>query len=239
MLTLRLSDERGFADHGWLRSHHSFSFADYYDPLHMGFGNLRVINEDFIAPGRGFGTHGHQDMEIITYVTSGALAHKDSMGNIKTIEPGDIQRMSAGTGVQHSEFNPSSDTVTHLLQIWIEPDANNKGIRPSYAQQAFNASEKRGVLKLVASGDPQDTQADVVNLNANAKIYAGLFEGSESAVLALNPLRKTYVQLVSGALRVNGKMLSAGDAALLAEEGQLVIDQGQNAEVLVFDLAPV
>lgn len=239
MLTLRLSQERGFADHGWLRSHHSFSFAGYYDPLHMGFGNLRVINEDLISPGRGFGTHGHQDMEIITYVTSGALAHKDSMGNIKTIHPGDVQRMSAGTGVQHSEFNPSSDTQTHLLQIWIAPDASYKGIRPSYAQQTFGNASKRGVLKLVASSDQQDTQTGAVTLHANAKMYAGLFDGSESAMLALNPQRKAYVQLVSGAVRVNGKMLGAGDAALLAEESQLVIDQGQNAEVLVFDLAPV
>ena len=233
MLTLRKSQERGYADHGWLKSFHSFSFAGYHDPRHMGFGNLRVINEDRIAPGMGFGTHGHRDMEIISYVLEGNLAHKDSMGNVKGIPPGDVQRMSAGRGVQHSEFNHADGQNTHFLQIWIEP--NVRGIEPSYEQKTFAAAEKRGVLRLVAS--PDGAQGSV-KVHADALLYAGLFDGDEKAALSLDPARKTYVHLVQGALNVNGQTLAAGDAALIEKESRLTLDQGQKAEVLVFDLAP-
>ena len=232
MLTLRKSKDRGFADHGWLKSHHSFSFAGYHDPKHMGFGNLRVINEDRIAPGTGFGTHGHRDMEIISYVLSGNLAHKDTMGNVKGIPPGDVQRMSAGNGVQHSEFNHAPNDTTHFLQIWIAP--NVTGISPSYEQKTFAESEKRGTLRLVASNDGAQGS---VTVHADASLYAGLFDGTESATLQLNPARKSYVHLVRGALEVNGEKLAAGDAALLQGESQLDLAHGIDAEVLVFDLA--
>ena len=232
MLTLRKSQDRGFADHGWLKSFHSFSFAGYHDPERMGFGNLRVINEDRIAPGTGFGTHGHRDMEIISYVLSGNLAHKDTMGNVKGIPPGDVQRMSAGSGVQHSEFNHAPNDTTHFLQIWIEP--NVTGIAPSYEQKTFSDSEKRGALKLVASSDGAQGS---VTVHADASLYAGLFDGTESARLALNPARNSYVHLVRGALEVNGQKLAAGDAALLTGESQLELGHGVDAEVLVFDLA--
>ena len=232
MLTLRKSQDRGFADHGWLKSHHSFSFAGYHDPKHMGFGNLRVINEDRIAPGTGFGTHGHRDMEIISYVLSGNLAHKDTMGNVKGIPPGDVQRMSAGNGVQHSEFNHAPNDTTHFLQIWIEP--NVTGIAPSYEQKTFADAEKRGVLRLVASNDGAQGS---VTVHADASLYAGLFDGTESATLQLNPARKSYVHLVRGALEVNGEKLAAGDAALITGESQLDLAHGIDAEVLVFDLA--
>jgi quercetin 2,3-dioxygenase len=230
MMTLRTSSERGYADHGWLKSFHSFSFAGYYDPAHMGFGNLRVINEDRIAAGRGFGTHGHKDMEIISYVLSGELAHKDSIGNIKGIPPGDVQRMSAGTGVQHSEFNHAEGQTTHFLQIWIEP--NVTGIPPSYEQKTFADSEKRGTLRLVAS--PDGNQGSVL-IHADARLYAGLFDGAETATLALDTKRKTYVFLIRGQL---GQVLKAGDAAALQSETTLQLAHGQDAEVLVFDLAP-
>ncbi|MDZ7867053.1 pirin family protein [Acidovorax sp.] len=233
MLTVRKSQDRGYADHGWLHSYHSFSFAGYHDPEHMGFGNLRVINEDRIAPGMGFGTHGHRDMEIISYVLSGELAHKDSMGNIKGIPPGDVQRMSAGTGVQHSEFNHAEGQTTHFLQIWLLPDV--QGIAPGYEQKAFTDAEKRGTLRRVASPDGAEGS---VTVHADATIYAGLFDGSESASLALDPARKTYVHLVRGALQVNGHALSAGDAALIEKESALALTDGRDAEVLVFDLAP-
>ena len=233
MMTKRASSERGYANHGWLKSFHSFSFAGYHDPAHMGFGNLHVINEDRIEPGRGFGTHSHKDMEIISYVVSGELAHKDSMGNVKGIPPGDIQRMSAGTGVQHSEFNHAEGQSTHLLQIWIEP--NVTGIAPGYEQKTFAEDEKRGVLRLVASPDGANGS---VLMHADAKIYAGLFDGAESATLALDPQRKTYVQLVSGSLQVNGLALQSGDAVALQAEPQLQLTHGNAAEVLVFDLAP-
>ena len=232
MITLRKSQERGYADHGWLKSYHSFSFAGYFDEKHMGFGNLRVINEDRIAPGTGFGTHGHKDMEIISYVMSGELAHKDSMGNVKGIPPGDVQRMSAGTGVQHSEFNHAEGQTTHFLQIWIEP--NVKGITPGYEQKSFSADEKRGKLRLVASNDGAEGS---VTVHADAKIYAGLLDEKESATLSLNSARKTYVHLVRGRLQVNGSELVAGDAAMLSLESRLQLTQGENAEVLVFDLA--
>ena len=232
MLTLRKSQDRGYADHGWLKSFHSFSFAGYHDPAHMGWGNLRVINEDRVAPGMGFGKHGHRDMEIISYVLSGELAHQDSMGNVKGIPPGDVQRMSAGTGVMHSEFNHAEGQTTHFLQIWILP--NVTGIAPSYEQKTIPAGQKRGALRLVAS--PDGAQGSVT-IHADAALYAGLFDGSETAELALNPTRKGYVHLVRGALEVNGQRLSSGDAVLLENESRVVLANGTDAEVLVFDLA--
>jgi len=232
MMQIRRSQERGFADHGWLKSHHSFSFAGYFDAAWMGWGNLRVINEDRIAPGTGFGTHGHRDMEIISYVLQGNLAHKDSMGNVTGIPPGDVQRMSAGTGVMHSEFNHAPNQTTHFLQIWIEPNA--LGIEPGYEQKTFAASSKRGRLKLVAS--PDGAQGSVT-LHADAALYAGLLDAEEEAELALNPARKAYVHLVRGALDVNGERLQAGDAAQLTGLEHLVLTHGEDAEVLVFDLA--
>ncbi len=232
MLTIRKSEDRGHADHGWLKSHHSFSFANYYDPAHMGWGNLRVINDDFIAPGGGFGMHGHRDMEIVTYVTTGALAHKDSMGNGTVIPPGDVQRMSAGSGVRHSEFNHAPDQTTHLFQIWIEP--REKDITPGYEQKSFADAEKRGRLRLIASPDGADGS---VTIHADAALYAGLFDGDEAATLPLNPARKAYVHVACGTLAVNGRNLREGDAALLADESRLTLSDGQDAEVLVFDLA--
>jgi len=231
MLKIRKSNERGYADHGWLKSFHSFSFADYYDPQHMGWGNLRVINEDRIAPGTGFGTHGHRDMEIISYVLSGNLAHKDSMGNVKGIPPGDVQRMSAGSGVRHSEFNHAPDATTHFLQIWIEP--NVTGIAPSYEQKSFADAEKQGKLLLVASSDGAQGS---VSIHADARLYAGLFDGDQSAELALAAKRKAYVHLVRGEISVNGARLLTGDAALLEAENLIRLTEAKNAEVLVFDL---
>ena len=232
MLTLRKSQERGYADHGWLKSYHSFSFANYYDPQHMGFGALRVINEDRVQGGQGFGTHGHRDMEIISYVLSGELAHKDTLGNIKGIPPGDVQRMSAGRGVMHSEFNHAKDRTTHFLQIWIEPNAN--GIEPGYEQKRFADEEKRGRLRLVASPDAE--QGSVL-IHADARMYAGLFDGAEQATMSLDPKRPVYVHLVRGELTVNGSRLGQGDAAKLQGESQLKLSDGKDAEVLVFDLA--
>ena len=232
MITLRKSLERGYADHGWLKSFHSFSFAGYYDPAFMGWGNLRVVNEDRIAPGTGFGTHGHRDMEIVSYVLSGELAHKDTMGNVKGIPPGDVQRMSAGTGVQHSEFNHAPNATTHFLQIWIEP--NVRGIPPSYEQQTFAQARKDGHLCLVAA---PDAVADVVRIHADARIYSGCFDGAQSANLALDPARKAYVQVLRGALSANWQALGQGDALLLQGENRLVLGQAQAAEVLVFDLS--
>ncbi len=232
MLTLRRSADRGFADHGWLKSHHTFSFADYRDPDHMGWGNLRVINEDRIAAGRGFGTHGHRNMEIISYVLTGELAHQDSLGNVKGIPPGDVQRMSAGTGVQHSEFNHAAGTETHFLQIWILP--NQLDVTPSYEQKTIPLDAKRGRLALVAS--PEGLQ-DAVRIHADANVYAGLFDAEEQAGLALDPARKAYVHLVRGTLCVNGVWLAAGDALAVARERSLLFTGGKDAEVLVFDLA--
>ncbi len=238
MITLRKSAERGYADHGWLKSFHSFSFADYHDPAHMGVGNLRVINEDRIAPGTGFGTHGHRDMEIVSYVLSGALAHKDSMGNgtaagaAGVIRPGDVQRMSAGTGVMHSEFNHQADGETHFLQIWLLPSA--RGIAPGYEQKHFSDASKRGRLALVAS--PDGREGSVV-IHADASLHAGLFDGDERAETALDPARITYVHVARGSVRVNDRQLHAGDAARLEHEGRLVLEGGEAAEVLVFDLA--
>ena len=231
MLTVRKSTDRGYADHGWLKSFHSFSFAGYFDAAHMGWGNLRVINEDRIAPGTGFGTHGHRDMEIISYVLAGNLAHKDSMGNVKGIPPDDVQRMSAGRGVQHSEFNHAPDQTTHFLQIWIEP--NVSGIVPSYEQKTFAQAEKRGVLRLVAS--PDGAQGSVL-IHADARMYSGLFDGAEAASLAMDASRKAYVHVVRGDVAVNGVALGAGDAALLEQEDTIMLDGAHGAEALVFDL---
>ena len=229
-MTLRRAAERGHARHGWLDSWHSFSFADYYDPRHMGYGPLRVINEDRVHPGSGFGTHGHRDMEIITYVLEGALAHKDSMGNASTIVPGDVQRMSAGTGVRHSEYNHDPGNVTHFLQIWIEPDRT--GMPPSYEQKHFGGDEKRGRLRLVASPDGRQGS---VSLQQDALLYAGLFDGSESAELKIASGRKGYVHVARGRITVNGEALGAGDA-LMTEGEKIVLEKGESAEVLVFDL---
>ncbi len=232
MIEIRKSNERGYADHGWLKSFHSFSFADYHDPKHMGFGSLRVINEDRIAAGRGFGTHGHRDMEIISYVLDGALAHKDSIGNGSTIRPGDVQRMSAGTGVRHSEANDSTSGTTHFLQIWIEPSA--RAIPPSYQERHFDDASKRGKLRLVASHDARDGS---VKIHADASMYAGLFSGDESATLAIKNGRRVYVHVARGSVNVNGVNYATGDAVKLTDVGQIVIDGGVDAEVLVFDLA--
>jgi redox-sensitive bicupin YhaK (pirin superfamily) len=231
MITLRKSQDRGYADHGWLKSFHSFSFAGYYDPAHMGWGNLRVINEDRVAAGAGFGTHAHRDMEIISYVVSGELAHQDSMGNGASIPPGDVQRMSAGSGITHSEFNHAKDATTHFFQIWIAP--NQLGIAPGYEQKTFAETEKRGRLRLVASPDGVD---DSVTIHADATIYAGLLDGDETATLPLNPERKAYLHLVSGELTVNGQHLQTGDAALIANESVLILSAASNAEILFFDL---
>jgi redox-sensitive bicupin YhaK (pirin superfamily) len=232
MLTIRKSQDRGHADHGWLKSFHSFSFAGYHDPAHMGFGNLRVINEDRVAAGAGFGTHGHKDMEIISYVMSGELAHRDSLGNVETIPPGEVQRMSAGRGVMHSEFNHKADETTHFLQIWLLPD--RLGVAPGYEQKRFDAADKRGRLRLVASPDGADGS---VTVNSDARLYAGLFDGDETASLALDAARKSYVHLVRGELEVNGRKLVTGDAAMIEGESTLDLAGGRQAEVLVFDLA--
>jgi len=231
MIEMRRADERGFADHGWLRSYHSFSFADYYDPRHNGFGPLRVINEDRVAPGKGFGTHAHRDMEIITYVLDGSLEHKDSIGTGSIIVPGDVQRMSAGTGVRHSEFNPSADRMVHFLQIWIEP--GKRGIAPAYEQKRFDAREKRGRLCLVAS--PQGREGSLL-LHQDADVYAGLFDSGERAVHRLEPARRAYLHVARGDIHVSGEMLGAGDAAKITDETEVRLDSGRAAEVLLFDL---
>ena len=232
MLTVRQSSDRGYADHGWLKSYHSFSFAGYYDPAYLGWGNLRVINEDRIAPETGFGKHSHRDMEIISYVLSGELAHQDSLGNVKVIPPGDVQRMSAGSGVTHSEFNHAQDQTTHFLQIWIEPKVS--GITPAYQQKTIPPGQKRGALRLLASPDGAN---DSLAINADAWVYAGLFDGNEHAELTLDPARKAYVHLVRGALAVNSQQLAAGDALKLAGETAITLAQGRDAEVLVFNLS--
>jgi quercetin 2,3-dioxygenase len=228
---IRRAADRGHAQHGWLDSWHSFSFADYYDPAHMGFGPLRVINEDRIQPGTGFGTHGHRDMEIISYVLAGALGHRDSMGTGSTIVPGDVQRMSAGRGVQHSEQNHNKAGATHFLQIWIEP--NVRGIAPGYEQKHFDAASKRGRLRLVASPDGAEGS---VTIHQDARIYAGLFDGAERAALPIAAGRRAYLHLVRGALTVNGTQLAAGDALKLAGVAEIVLEQGADAEALLFDL---
>jgi len=244
MITLRKAKDRGHADHGWLNTWHTFSFASYFDPKHMGFRSLRVINDDRVSPGRGFGAHGHRDMEIISYVLDGALAHTDSMGNgtkagtpgaanAGVIVPGDVQRMTAGTGVRHSEFNHSKDSATHFLQIWILPERG--GITPGYEQVNVPDAAKRGRLALVGS---PDKVPGAVTLNADARIFAGLFDGAERQELPLPAGRLTYVHVARGSLRVNGQPLGAGDALKIRDEATLVLEGGDNAEVLVFDLKP-
>jgi redox-sensitive bicupin YhaK (pirin superfamily) len=231
MNNIRRSEERGYADHGWLKSFHTFSFADYFDPEHVEFGPLRVINEDRVQAGAGFGTHAHRDMEIISYVLSGELAHKDSLGNGSTITPGDVQLMSAGTGVQHSEFNPSSGNPVHFLQIWIQPA--KRGITPSYAEKRFSAEEKRGKLRLVVSPDAAEGS---LLIHQEARLYAGLFTDSEQAQLTVRDGRRIYVHVARGELSVNGQRLQAGDALRIADTTTVRLDAGHEAEVLVFDL---
>ena len=230
MIELRRAGERGHASHGWLDSYHSFSFADYYDPRHMGYSALRVINEDRVQPGSGFGTHGHRDMEILSYVLEGSLGHKDSIGNGSTIVPGDVQRMSAGRGVRHSEFNNEKSAVTHFLQIWIEPNVTD--IEPSYEQKHFGPEEKRGRLRLIASRDGAEGS---VRIHQDARVYAGLFDGAERAEHPLAAQRKGYVHVARGEVCVNGQALRAGDA-LKTDSGPIVIERGRGAEVLLFDL---
>jgi redox-sensitive bicupin YhaK (pirin superfamily) len=231
MIEIRKGEDRGQADHGWLRSYHTFSFADYYDAEHMGFGHLRVINEDRIQPGTGFGTHGHRDMEIISYVLEGELAHKDSMGNGSTIVPGDVQRMSAGKGVLHSEFNHAQD-VTHFLQIWIEP--NVSGIPPSYEQKHFDAASKRGRLRLVASPDGREGS---VTIHQDAYVYAALLDGADRATHKLQPGRRAYLHVARGKLTANGQPLEAGDALKATNTPEIRLEKGEGAEGLLFDLA--
>ena len=230
MLNLRKSADRGHANHGWLDSYHSFSFASYQDPEHMGYGPLRVINEDRVSAGSGFGTHGHRDMEIISYVLEGGLGHEDSMGNGSTIVPGDVQRMSAGTGVRHSEFNHNKSGVTHFLQIWIEPKFT--GIKPSYEQKHFSAEDKRGRLRLIVSPDGREGS---VSLNQDALLYAGLFDGDERGELRLDAGRRAYVHVARGQITLNGQALDAGDA-IKTDAGTLTLENGKAAEILVFDL---
>jgi redox-sensitive bicupin YhaK (pirin superfamily) len=231
-MTIRQADSRGHANHGWLDSHHTFSFANYYDPEHMGFRSLRVINEDRVAPAQGFGTHPHRDMEIISYVLEGALEHKDSMGTGSVIRPGDVQRMSAGTGVTHSEQNGSKSEAVHFLQIWIVPA--ERGIKPGYEQKAFTADEKRGKLRVVASPDGRDGS---VTIHADAILRVGLFGKGESAELPLAKGRHAWVHVARGSVRVNGRDLTAGDGAALSDEARIAIEGVDAGEVLVFDLA--
>jgi redox-sensitive bicupin YhaK (pirin superfamily) len=231
MMQIRRSDERGHADHGWLRSFHSFSFADYHDPAHVSFGPLRVINEDRVKPGTGFGTHGHRDMEIVSYVLEGELAHKDSMGTGSTIRPGDVQRMSAGSGVTHSEFNASASNPVHFLQIWIHPAA--LGTAPGYEQQHFSVDEKRGRLRLIASADGAQGS---VRVQQDVRIYAGLFDGDEEQRMAWSPGRLLYVHVARGSASINGHALGAGDALKATDVTELRISGGTAAELIVFDL---
>jgi hypothetical protein len=232
MITLRKAQDRGHADHGWLNSYHTFSFADYYDPREMGFGPLRVINEDRVQGGMGFGTHGHRDMEIISYVLEGALEHKDSIGTGSVIEPGDVQRMSAGTGVMHSEYNHSPRDLVHFLQIWIEPKV--RGVRPSYEQRRFTAEDKKGRLRLVASPDGADGS---VHIHQDAWVYASVLDGTDAVAHELAPGRKAYLHLARGAVEVNGQRLSVGDGAKISGETAVRLSNAEHAELLLFDMA--
>jgi quercetin 2,3-dioxygenase len=231
MNDIRRSNERGFADHGWLKSFHTFSFADYFDQDHVEFGPLRVINEDRVEGGAGFGTHGHRDMEIISYVLEGQLAHKDSMGNGSIIKPGDVQRMSAGTGVRHSEFNPSPSETVHFLQIWIQPAERN--IEPGYEEKRFSPEEKRGRLRLIVSPDRADGS---LLIHQDARVYAGLFDGGEHAELNVSPGRRIYLHVARGSVKANGTALQAGDALKITDGSRLTLTDGRDAEVLAFDL---
>lgn len=231
MFTIRRSNERGQADLGWLKSRHSFSFASYHDPAHMNFGPLRVINEDWIAPGTGFGMHGHRDMEIITYVLEGAITHRDNMGNSSVIRAGSIQKMSAGTGVMHSEHNRESAITTHMLQIWITP--NRLAVEPGYQERLIDDTSRRGQLALIASGNKDD---GAVHICQDVRLWAGRFNAAEAERRTLDASRRVYVHLARGSLRVNGSPLVAGDAAMLVDEPELTLESGNAAEVLVFDL---
>jgi redox-sensitive bicupin YhaK (pirin superfamily) len=231
MLQIRKSDHRGKADHGWLKSHHSFSFGHYHDPDHTGFGPLLVINEDRVQPGGGFGTHGHRDMEIISYVLDGALAHQDSMGNGSVLCYGDVQRMTAGTGVRHSEYNHSQSELVHFLQIWIEP--NVKGIPPGYEEKHFEPESKKGQLRLIASSDGREGS---VTIHQNAAIYASILNGADQVEHPLAPGRNAYVHVIRGQVRVNGTELSTGDALKVTNERLISLSQAEAAEVLLFDL---
>jgi len=230
-MQLRRAQDRGHADHGWLNSWHSFSFAEYYDPEHVHFGALRVINEDRVQPGMGFGTHAHRHMEIVSYVLEGKLEHKDSLGTGSVIVPGDVQRMSAGTGVLHSEYNPSRDEAVHFLQIWIVPD--RKRVEPRYQEARFPEGEKRGRLRLIASPDAREGS---VLLHQDAAIYASVLDGDESVTHVLKPGRRAYVHIARGIAHVNGARLLAGDAAMITDEVKITIDRADSAEVLLFDL---
>jgi redox-sensitive bicupin YhaK (pirin superfamily) len=232
MILRRPSEERGLADHGWLKSRHTFSFADYYDPAHMGFRGLRVINEDRVQAGKGFGTHPHRDMEIISYVLDGELGHKDSMGTGSVIRPGDVQRMSAGTGVLHSEMNPSPTNPVHFFQIWLLPAA--RGIAPGYEQKRFEDAEKRGRLKLVAAADGRD---GAITVHADADLYAALLAPGDVVGLDLKPGRHAWIQVARGEITVNGQQLVQGDGAAVSDEPKVDITASADAEVLVFDLA--
>ena len=232
MIEVRRSQERGHAEHGWLDSFHSFSFAGYHDPDHMGFGALRVINEDRVQPGQGFGTHSHRDMEIISYVLEGGLAHKDSMGNGSVIRRGDVQRMSAGTGVSHSEFNASDRDPVHFLQIWIEPSV--RSVKPSYEEKKFDDASKRGNLRLIASPDGRDGS---VTIHQDANLYAALVDGADALAFEQKPGRMTYVHVIKGEVEVNGQPLSGGDAIKIAGESRIRIANARSAEVMLFDLA--
>jgi redox-sensitive bicupin YhaK (pirin superfamily) len=231
MLTVRRAQDRGHADHGWLDSRHTFSFADYYDPKQMGFRTLRVINEDRVQPGRGFGRHGHRDMEIVSYVLEGALKHEDSMGTGSVIHPGDVQRMSAGTGVLHSEMNASDREPVHFLQIWLLP--GRQGIAPSYEQKSFAEAEKRGRLRLVAAPDAADGS---ITIHTDARIYAALLDSGETVEHRVASGRHAWIQVVSGRLRAGGVELAAGDGASTSDAGPLPIEAIEPAELLVFDL---
>ncbi len=232
MMTIRKATDRGHADHGWLDSHHTFSFADYYDPNHMGFRNLRVINDDRVEAGRGFGAHPHRDMEIISYVLEGALAHKDSMGTGAVIRPGDVQRMSAGTGVTHSEFNASKSESVHFLQIWLMPA--KRGIQPGYEQKNFSDADKRGTLKLVASPDGADGS---ITIHTDARVYAGVFGNAQRAELPLAKERGAWVHVARGNVKVNDQVLHEGDGVAIEGEPVIRVDGVDDGEVLVFDLA--
>lgn len=231
MLTLHKNSQRGAADHGWLQSNHSFSFGSYYNPNEMGFGPLRVINEDRVQPNKGFGEHGHDNMEIITYVLSGSLEHKDSMGNGSIIHYGDVQRMSAGTGVRHSEFNPSKDEHVHLLQIWIQPNVQN--IEPSYEEKHFDAESKKGTLRLIASENGRDGS---VVVHQDVSIFASLVDGEDMVIQAILPTRTAYLHLIRGQITVNGQHVTTGDSLKITNESELIINNATNAEFLLFDL---
>ncbi|MCK2184971.1 pirin family protein [Halomonas getboli] len=231
MLTLRPARERGHADHGWLDSRHSFSFAHYFDPRHLHFSELRVINEDRVAPGQGFGQHGHRDMEILSYVLDGELSHRDTLGHGSTLRPGQVQLMSAGTGVQHSEFNASPERPVHFLQIWLTP--RESGLEPRYQEAIFDAAEKRGRLRPIITPDGRDGS---LVIQQDASVYAALIDGDERTELSLSPGRRGYVHVARGSVTVNGQPLDAGDALKLQQEARVTLEGGTQAEVLVFDL---